>query len=146
MFDTGASVSISNNASDFVTSDKPGFGPILRGITSTAIVKVSGTVKWIVKNNDGVDQVILTHAYYVLDASVRLFSPQKYIKQLENAGLFITSKSNVFAFEDKSCLTFSELNEGKVSFPLAAISRCETNNNQANMYFPPNRIYYLLYR
>ena len=106
MFDTGASVSISNNASDFVTSDKPGFGPILRGITSTGIVKVSGTVKWIVKNNDGVDQVILTHAYYVLYASVRLFSPQKYIKQLENAGLSLRPKVTYLHLRIKVALHF----------------------------------------
>ena len=44
------------------------------------VVKGYGTVKWIIKNDDGGDQVILTHAYYVPDAVVWLFSTQKYIK------------------------------------------------------------------
>ena len=60
--------------------DNPAFGPTLRGIMLPMVIKGSSTVKWIVKNNDGVDQVILTHAYYVLDATVLLFSSQKYMK------------------------------------------------------------------
>ena len=111
VFDTGALVSISNDASYFVTWYKPVFGPTLRGMKSTAVVKWSGTVTWIVKNDEGVDQVILTHSYYVPDDDVRLFSSQKYIKKLQNAGLFITSKSSIFIFEDKGRLAFFESNE-----------------------------------
>ena len=46
----------------------------------TVVIKGSSIVKWIVKNDNEVDQVILTHAYYILDATVLLFSPQKYMK------------------------------------------------------------------
>ena len=50
------------------------------GIMLTVVIKGSSTIKWIVKNDDEVNQVILTHAYYTPDATVLLFSSQKYMK------------------------------------------------------------------
>ena len=80
VFDTGHSFSISNDSSDFITWDNSAFGPTLRGIILPVVIKGSSTVKWIVKNDDEVDQVILTYAHYILDATILLFSPQKHIK------------------------------------------------------------------
>ena len=76
------------------------------GIMLTVVIKGSSTIKWIVKNDDEVNQVILTHAYYVLDASVRLFSPQKYIKQLENASLLLRPKVTYLHLRIKVALHF----------------------------------------
>ena len=72
VFDTGASVSISNESANFVSWDDSADISSLRGITSAAAVQGSGLVRWYLQDDQGTEHCIETHAYFVPNAKVRL--------------------------------------------------------------------------
>ena len=62
VFDSGASVSISNNSKDFVRWDDSISVPTLQVITSTATVQGSGLVRWDLRDDNGVEHTVETKA------------------------------------------------------------------------------------
>ena len=79
VIDSGASRSLSPNRSDFVT-----FTPLdskIKGVGATASIKGSGRVHWKIIDVKGTCHSIETQAYYVPDASIRLYSPQYHFKE-----------------------------------------------------------------
>ena len=77
VIDTGASVTLTPSAADFVGPISPSHKSRIRGLNSTTIVADVGTIEWSIQDALGTIRVIRTEAYYVPDASIRLFSPQK---------------------------------------------------------------------
>lgn len=104
VFDTGASVSISNEPSDFVSWDQRVDVPSLQGITSAATVQGSGLVRWYLQDDQGNEHCIEIHAYFVPNAKVRLLSPQRYMKQSQHGDLLQTPGSTTFYFNKTSAL------------------------------------------
>ena len=99
VFDTGASVSISNTLSDFVSWDATSDVPALQGITTQAPVQGSGIVRWTVTDDNGRPHHIETDAYYVHAAKVRLLSPQRYLRQRKLGSFVLHPNSTIFYFD-----------------------------------------------
>ena len=78
VFDTDATVSISNDRNDFISWDKKRDCQSLRGVTEEAKVQGFGIVEWKISDVGGRHQTIKTQYCYVPDAAVRLFSPQAF--------------------------------------------------------------------
>jgi hypothetical protein len=99
VIDTGASVSLTPNHSDFV-------GPIretdiseMQGLSSTSKVAGKGKVKWTVRDLFGRTKTIFTEAYYVPDVTIRLFSPQVYFRTNDRGELKV-NKAGAFLHFD----------------------------------------------
>ena len=73
VIDTGASVSVTPNASDFVGGLATDNLPDLRGLSHTSKVTGTGLVEWSIYNVHGRIRKIRTRAFYVPDATIRLF-------------------------------------------------------------------------
>ena len=127
VFDTGASVSISNDSKDFVTWDSSPTVPTLQGITSTATVQGSGVVRWVVRDDNGKEHTIETKAYFVPNAKVRLLSPQRFLRTRDRGAMILTPGSTTFFFDKHSPLTFHSLNNNTVGLPLASLHRRRNN-------------------
>ena len=79
VIDTGASRSLSPHRSDFVS-----FTPLdasIQGVGATSKIKGSGRVRWKIIDMRGVVHEIETMAYYVPNATIRLYSPQYHFKE-----------------------------------------------------------------
>jgi hypothetical protein len=84
VIDTGASVSLTPLLSDFVSPLVPTALTELKGLTSKTHVVGRGMVEWPISDFWNVPGVIRTQAYYVPNASIRLFSPQSYFQEHES--------------------------------------------------------------
>ena len=78
VIDTGASVLLTPNKSDFISKICMSHLKELKGLQGETPVLGKGTVEWTIWDLFSAVQTICTEAYYVPDASVRLFSPQTY--------------------------------------------------------------------
>jgi hypothetical protein len=81
VLNTGDSVSLTPILSDFVTPLVPTALTELKGLTSKTNVVGRGMIEWPISDFWNVPGVIRTMAYYVPDASIRLFSPQSYFQE-----------------------------------------------------------------
>jgi hypothetical protein len=108
VFDTGATISISPDPTDFVSWESKGnTGHVIRGIASNTNVEGIGIVRWILHDDTGRRHTIETTAYYVPDSRVRLFSPQRYLKDVGSGQFTITSEGATFNFPNtRARLTF----------------------------------------
>ena len=66
VLDTGASMSLTPNKTDFVTKIKPLTDKNIKGLNGSSAVKGIGTVEWFVIDYWNVTRKIRTEAYYVL--------------------------------------------------------------------------------
>ncbi|KAI2505065.1 hypothetical protein MHU86_9341 [Fragilaria crotonensis] len=79
VIDTGASISVSPNINDFVDGISEANVHDLKGLNhSTSKVHGMGMVEWTIYDVYHSVQTIRTMAFYVPDATIRLFSPQTY--------------------------------------------------------------------
>ena len=123
VFDTGASVSITNELSDFVSWDAESDVPKLQGITTQAVVRGFGTVRWTVRDDNGRSHDIETDAYYVPAAKIRLLSPQRYLRQRKVGSFVLQPNQTTFYFDSKSPLSFTSLNKQNVGLPITSLHR-----------------------
>ncbi len=106
VIDTGASMSITPCRDDFKGKLDPAPITELHGLNSTSKVCGIGTVCWTVKDIFGVVRTIKTKAYYVPDASIRLFSPQVYF-QSNGSGCLLAHHQRAFlTVQDDTTLEF----------------------------------------
>jgi hypothetical protein len=79
---TGASCSISNNKSDFITFAPSSTSTVLKGISSGLSILGTGTIKWTILNDDGGKVTLHIHnCHFVPDAPMCLLSPQHMAQQ-----------------------------------------------------------------
>jgi hypothetical protein len=90
VIDTGASVSVAPVLTDFIGPLRPCATANLKGLSGSTEVIGEGTVNWLVRDVFGNKRKIRTTAYYVHEASIRLFSPQTYFKEKKFGSLLIT--------------------------------------------------------
>jgi hypothetical protein len=86
VLDTGASFSITPFLNDFVGQIQPSNINSLNGLSSKTSVSGVGTVEWPIRDVFGVVRTLRTSAYYVPDATIRLFSPQVYFQENQGNG------------------------------------------------------------
>lgn len=135
VFDTGASINVSNNAYDFIQWDSKVPRTSFQGITTNAEVKGTGTVRWMIETDQGKRKAIETTAYFVPDSHLRLLIPQRLIKKRQAGGMVITNSKDIFVFEDKSTLTFKGLRDGTVGLPLEKVSSPKQFANFGHMFW-----------
>jgi hypothetical protein len=106
VIDTGASVSLTPNASDFIHPIKPTKLSSLQGLGSTSRVDGQGIVEWQIRDVLGCVRTIRMEAYLVRDAAIRLFSPQVYFKEANLGWLQVDHLKAELCLHDGSILTF----------------------------------------
>jgi hypothetical protein len=106
VIDTGASVSVTPVLTDFLGPLRPCATANLKGISGTTEVIGEGTVNWLVRDMFGNKRKISATAYYVPEASIRLFSPQTYFKEKKAGSLQITHDPTTLTLKYGSLLDF----------------------------------------
>jgi hypothetical protein len=86
VIDSGATLSLTPNRSDFIGELRPAPMAELNGLSSTTAVEGFGTVEWTIRDLFGTMRTICTQAYYVPQATIRLFSPQAYFVKRQMLG------------------------------------------------------------
>ena len=86
VLDTGASMSLTPNKTDFVSKIRPLTDKNIKSLNGSSIVKGIGIIEWFVVDYWNVTRKIRTEAYYVPEAQIRLFSPQTYFQEHNNQG------------------------------------------------------------
>ena len=92
VIDTGASVSLTPQPEDFVGPIRPPSLKSLQGLKGSVNIVGEGTVEWRVRDVLGQVRTISTKGFYVPSASVRLFSPQTYLKEHREHGCVVLDK------------------------------------------------------
>ena len=106
VIDTGASVILTSSAADFVGPIASSHKSRIKGLNSTTTVAGVGTIEWSIQDALGTIRVIRTKAYYVPDASIRLFSPQKYFQGQQHGHLHADKDSTSLELADGTCVRF----------------------------------------
>jgi hypothetical protein len=107
VIDTGALVSLTPVLSDFIGPLVPTQLTELIGLTAKTHVVGKGMVEWPIRDYWNVPGVIKTSAYYVPNASIRLFSPQCYFQEHENQGrCIIHGRKATMELPDNTVLEF----------------------------------------
>jgi hypothetical protein len=99
-FDTGASLAITPDLSDFVSPPKPLARPMkLGGMANVIEIKGIGIITWTFTAKDGTEVQIRTEAYHVLEAKQRLLSHQHLFNKKK--GIFGSYSGDEDKFELK---------------------------------------------
>jgi hypothetical protein len=106
VIDTGASISVNPVLMDFLGPLRPCATGNLKGLSGTTEVIGERTVNWLVRDMFGNKMKIRTTAYYVPEASIRLFSPQTYFKENKAGSLHITHNRTSLTLKEGSRLDF----------------------------------------
>ncbi|KAL7565945.1 hypothetical protein ACA910_008403 [Epithemia clementina (nom. ined.)] len=84
MIDDGASASITNTFSDFITPPRK-IRATVTGIGGTAKATHKGTVRWLIDDDTGVTHAFtIQDSYFVPSAPTRILSPQQYAQQRQD--------------------------------------------------------------
>ena len=118
VIDTGASMSITPNLSDFVTPLHACKITELNGLSHKSPVLGEGKVEWTVRDVFGSVRTIQTMAYYVPSASIRLLSPQTYFQEHRAGRLISDWQKATFELSDGSVLQFPYTNQGNLPMML----------------------------
>jgi hypothetical protein len=106
VLDTGASISITPLASDFVGEIQQLHDSRVRGLASATTVAGIGTVEWKLRDLHGTIVHIRTKAYYIPEAEIRLFSPQVYFQENDSGLYHVTKDNTVLTLPNGIQLTF----------------------------------------
>ena len=115
VIDTGASRSISPIRADFTTFTK--LNRSLHGISAETRIEGEGITSWDITDQNGVTSTVQTLAFYVPNASIRLYSPQYHFKEclgghltMDHTGIELTlpstSRPLSFPFNESSNLPY----------------------------------------
>jgi hypothetical protein len=106
VIDTGASISVTPVITDLLGPLRPCATANLKGLSGTTEVIGEGTVNWLVRDMFGNKRKIRTTAYYILEASICILSPQTYFKEKKAGSLQITHDRMTLTLKDGSRLDF----------------------------------------
>ena len=106
VIDSGASCSLTPNKHDFIGDIRPATIHELCGLSNTTKVLGVGTVEWTIRDVFGAIRTLQTEAYYVPEATIRLFSPQTYFHEQQKGQLVLDHSSTMLSLADGSTLVF----------------------------------------
>ena len=121
VIDSGASISLTANYNDFVGPIRPATITELHGLSHTTKVHGVGKVEWTVRDVFGATRTIKTQVYYVLDATVRLFSLQTYFREQQKGHLRLDHSSTTLQLHDGSLLQFPYNTNNNLPLMLPAV-------------------------
>jgi hypothetical protein len=122
VIDTGASSSITPIASDFTSEISKADLQELKQVNETTPVCGQGIVEWPIEDMEGVRRSIVTEAYFIPDAGIRLFSPQTYIGKDKTTMLVCDSNGVRFTLKCGTILHFTFNNSNNLRFMLTQAS------------------------
>ena len=122
VIDTGASLSITPTAIDFTQEIVAFLCTSLNQLSGKTVVVGKGLIKWDIEEVTGVRRQLMTHAYYVPTATIRLFSPQAYIGNNVKAQLLLTSKRTYLTPKCDTLLQFPLNPSSNLPFMLTEIA------------------------
>jgi hypothetical protein len=93
ILDTGASVSVSPIKEDFIDEITTLEDDVIKGLAHNIKVSGFGTIRWIIKDVFGDVMTITTHALFIPEGDVRLFSPQCWFQENDGGSLLVTNKA-----------------------------------------------------
>ena len=130
VIDTGASCSITPTIKDFDGKLQKSSISGLNQVTGTASIVGQGNITWTIEDLEGTVRDIRTSAYYVPSASIRLFSPQVYIKDNNKASLILDHAGARFTLRCGTILKFPMNPQSNLPFMLtkAAITNHRLRN------------------
>jgi hypothetical protein len=104
--DSGASVSITPNPTDFISGIHPTTLVDLKGLDGMTSVHGEGIVEWRVFDLFNTVSVIRTKAYFVPGVTIRLFSPQSYFKEGNSGSYYMSYEGTTLTLHDGTALVF----------------------------------------
>jgi hypothetical protein len=104
--DYGASSSVSPTISDFVGAIRSCRTTHLNGLKGKSNVVDEGDVEWTVQDIFGTTRKLRSTAYYIPDASVRLFSSQTYFQKWSAGSFKMDHKDTYLTLKDGTTLNF----------------------------------------
>ena len=149
VIDTGASNSVTPNATDFVDGMVSGNLPDLRGLNHTTTVAGAGLVEWTVYDIHNRVQTIRTWAFYVPDATIRLFSPQAYFQEQGGGDLHCTMQDTTLQMPTGELMVFPYNRETNIPFMLP-VTKCEHKNtvgldaSDVDLFSSPDELFDLM--
>ena len=105
VIDTGASCSLTPNIQDFIGPLRP-CGSRITGLDSTTTVAGIGTIQWTIQDATGTVKFIRCEAYYVPNATIRLFSPQQFFQERGGGHLYSDKDRTLLTLDDGATLEF----------------------------------------
>jgi hypothetical protein len=123
MIDSGATLSLSPNQSDFITKLRLAPMTKLNGLSSTTAFEGFGTVEWTIRNLFGTMQTIHTQAYNVPQATIHLFSPQAYFQETNAGQYLMTGQCSVLMLADGSKLEFQYYRRSNLPLMLPSVDQ-----------------------
>ncbi len=127
VLDTGASFSLTPVKSDFVTSIRPCDIKSMTGITDSVRVEGIGEVEWPIRDMNGKPGLIRVQAYYIPQATIRLFSPQSYFQKHSSGSCYFDAKVTKLTQNDGSVLTFEYNRESNLPLLWPADTSLQVN-------------------
>jgi hypothetical protein len=106
VIDSGASYSVTPNLQDFIGPIRECSTKELNGLNALINVVGEGKVGWKIQDVFGTVRSIKTTAYYVPEASVRLFSPQIYFLKWKHGSYLMDHAGTRLTLKDGTSLTF----------------------------------------
>ena len=159
VIDTGASVSVSPNLSDFINGVQTDHLPELRGLNHQTKVAGMGMVEWSIFDVNNRVQTLRTWAFYVPDATIRLFSPQTFFQEQGGGELVCTQDTTTLSLSDGTSLVFPYNRDTNLPFMLPTSNRmpnvnqeCVNNgrhvvgldDNDINLFSAPDELFELM--
>ena len=129
VIDTGASICVTPNAADFINGISTGNLPELRGLNHTSQVAGTGLVEWTVVDVNNRVRKIRAWAFYVPDATIRLFSPQSYFQEQGGEELRCTKNETILAMADGEALVFPYNPDTNLPFMLPVTNQHNLDEN-----------------
>jgi hypothetical protein len=129
VIDTGASGSITPIASDFSNGIHKADLQTLKQVNGTTPVCGEGSVHWKIEDMEGIRRTIITDAYYVPDATIRLFSPQVYIGANKTSKLLIDHTGTSLTLKCGTVLHFPINKSNNLPFMLTEASLRSKNKS-----------------
>jgi hypothetical protein len=130
VIDTGASICVTPNAADFVNGISTGNLPELRGLNHTSQVAGTGLVEWTIFDVNNRVRKIRAWAFYVPDATIRLFSPQSYFQDQGGGELRCTKNETILTTADGEALVFPYNPDTNLPFMLPVINPHDLDENK----------------
>ena len=115
--DTGATISISPDITDFVSELDPVTDNKLNGLGHTIKIEGIGWVEWTVRDYYGKVTRIRTRAFYVPQGDIRLFSPQAYFKECRDKAKKDKIPDPTRCGLDAEWLTITTWDKSTMTFP-----------------------------
>jgi hypothetical protein len=106
VLDTGASVSVTPHASDFIDTIQPAHIKALNSLNGKIKVHGVGIVEWTIQDMDGKVSKVRTKALYCPTGEVRLFSPQVYFMENQKGTLICDHNKVILNLADGVTLSF----------------------------------------